>query len=313
MHSKLCNSLFLFFIVSAGTASATSMTPSHVFQETERLLLDINLVRTAQNITDEIRDPGVQINKTPLHVFAKALQVKEKISLAQSKFGIEPGDVPIMPTKKIVPADVFQLVRSLRSEVDRIKYKLGVVATHKEPPFVNGKTPSQVYENLWRCSLLLDALVGSIKPTYVFRNTELILSEINQIGKSLGINLNSPTPRPMENIKPKDVNLEAFKNLYRIARIERKIDIARIKVPQFPPTKISPADVYETTYSMLAELARIKLKMNIVTTPPDTRLIDNITPAEVLVQMQLIGSKLILLANAIQPPAEIRAPMALEG
>ena len=313
MHSKLLNIVFLILIANTGTASAVNMTPSHVYQETERLLLDIKLLRATQNINDGVRDPGVQVNKTPLHVFAKALQVKEKIALAQRKFDIEPGEVPIMPTKNIVPADVFQLVRSLRSDVDRIKNKLGAVASHSEPPFVSGKTPSHVYENLWRSSLLLDALVGSIKPAYVFRNTELILSEINQIGKSIGADLNSPAPPSQENIKPKDVNLEAFKNLYRLARIERKIDISRVKVPQFPATSISPADVFETTYSMLAELARIKIKMNIITTPPDVRLVDNKSPAEVLVQMQLIGSKLVLLADIIESPTIIKPLDAQEG
>ncbi len=313
MRLTLPGLIFLTLLVHSSPSLAVSMTPSHVFQETERLLLDIKLLRNAQNITGDVRDPGVQTNKTPLHVFAKALQVKEKIARTQQKFDIEPGEVPIMPTKKIVPADVFRLVRSLRAEVDRIMSKTGIVTSSEEPEFVTGKTPSQVYENLWRCSFLLDDLAGSIKPSYVYRNTELILSEINQIARSIGATLDTEIPRLQENIKPKDVNLEAFKNLYRITQIERKIGISRVKIPQFPATTISPADVFETTYSLLAELARIKIEMNIVTTPPATSLIDDKSPAEVLVQMQLIGTKLIMLANAIVAPSEHRATGELEG
>ena len=80
-------------VTSAGTSAGTSpvinaVTPSDVYQQAEWAIAEINNIRLHMKVTDIPRVPGVQVNKKPLHVYAKSLEVLEKIARIQQDVGL---------------------------------------------------------------------------------------------------------------------------------------------------------------------------------------------------------------------------------
>jgi len=276
-------------------AVAQKLSPSHVYQNTERLIAEIELIRAKLNVQDKPRYPGVQIKKKPIHVYAKALEVLEKVARAQGRQGLTKAEVGAIPIRKISPTEVFAISDRVLSELRRLKQKLNITQTIAEPKFVAGKRPSDVYENMWRASYLLDGVAGTIEPSFVFRNTRLILAELEQISAKLGVASLKKAPLAVEGKLPKDVNLQSFKNMHLLARLQRKLKIEPLRAPSFPSGKITPSDVYDTTNLLLSELVRIKVALNIVTPRPSIALLEGKRPPDVLSQMQLIADNIVAL------------------
>ncbi len=169
---------------------AAPKTPSHVFQQTEDIKADIELIRTAMDATDYPLEPEYQLLKKPIHVYGKGLEVLEKLSKVQAKLDLPTATVGQIPLRQIQPDQVFQLTQQIRKELRKIKAKLNIDKNIQPAPFVNGKKPSHVYRNLWAASYMLDALVGSITPSDVFRKAHAINSELDMIAGHMKLSVN---------------------------------------------------------------------------------------------------------------------------
>jgi len=293
--------LFVLTVV-VGTARAQEerITPSHVYQQSLRLLRQIDLLREAEGVTGAPRDPGVQYNKLPLHVYAKGLEVMGKIATLQQKHGLEPVQVPPTPTREFVPMVVLNLVKQLEDEVVRVKQRLGVNERIAEPRFEPGKIPSDVYQALWQASFALDGLIPALTPNHVYRNTEYILAELQSVAQSLGATVPSEDEADAHDmgreIVPRDVLVEAFKNLYRVGGLQRDLGLEPFTPPAFPIGKITPSDPFDATSMLLAELVRVKRELGIRDTYEREPLPEGKTPADVLAHAQHIGVVLNELA-----------------
>ncbi|MCG8426387.1 MAG: hypothetical protein MI754_03410 [Chromatiales bacterium] len=286
--------LFLSF-----AAQAETITPSHVYQASQQLINDIKLIREHSNVTTSAKVPGLQTHKLPLHAYTKSLEVRAKVGRLQKKHNLPAITAAEIPLKKLTPGDVLESIEVLLAETDKIKQALNINQLAPSVPFEPGKTSSNVYENLWAASYLLDDLVGPINPNLVFRNVQYALNEVAIIANKLNIALPDKPPARQSDIKPKHPNIAGFKNLYRIARVERKLDIAPVRVSNFPEGKIAPADVYDTTNNILAELIRLKVHMGATAQRSSLPVPENKKPADVLMQMQLLGSCLETLEQNI--------------
>lgn len=267
-------------------------TPSHVYQQTENIVAEIELLRRAMNITAAPRSPGVQVKKMPLHVYAKSLEVLEKIARLERDLGMEVVEVPQIPLKKIAPSDVFGATQNILAELRRLKTQKGIGEEITRARLVQGKTPSDVYENMWRASYMLDGLAGQIDPNYVFRNAQYVLSELRLIASEVDIALEQIAPAPLAGKGPKDVNIEAFKDLHKTVLLERKMKLSPLRVPTFPSGKITPSDVYDTTNMLMAELVRLKIQLGIETPRGQLPVPTGKKPSDALAQLQLIGANL---------------------
>jgi len=288
---SLCSLIFSHSVVAEG------ISPSHVYQNTQRLIAEIELIRNKLGVQDKPRHPGVQVKKKPIHVYAKALEVMEKVARAQARQGLKKAEVGGIPIRKISPTEVFAISERILAELHRLKQKLNITKTISEPQFVAGKRPSDVYETMWRASYLLDGVAGEIEPSFVFRNARLILAELGQISDKLGTAKLIKLPEVIAGKKPRDVNLQSFKNMHLLARLQRKLNIEPLRAPSFPSGKITPSDVYYTTNILLAELVRIKVALGINTPRPTVTLLEGKKPADVLAQMKLIADNISVLTK----------------
>jgi len=293
LRAVLCFGLLLIINHQAIAASnAPQTSPSHAYQQSNKIIAEIKLLRSHLGVINKPRKPAIQIRKKPIHVYAKSLEVMEKIIHLQIKHGLRAPNLEQIPLRNIHASEVFASTQIILSEITRLKNKLGISKKITTPAFSNAKTSSQVYENLWTASYLLDALTGQIDPSYVFRNSRLVLSEIRQIANKLGAPSNMSAPQTIAGTIPRDVNIQAFKNLYAIGKLQRKLNMSALVVSTFPDGKILPSDVCDSTNNMLAELVRIKVAMGITTPRTAVKLVAGKNPADVLAQMQLININL---------------------
>jgi hypothetical protein len=277
-------SLTLWLIPSVLWAA---QTPSHVYQQASVLELKIKALRKAASIGKIAKIPPLQLNKLPIHVYSKSLEVRTKVSRLQKKRGVAPLDLLVLPLRKITPTEVFQSVTDLNTAIDGLLTQKKL-STDQTVTFVDGKTPSNVYEKMWSVSNLLDALSGAINPSYVYAEVVVAVAEIELIAKKMKLSL-SPVVNKKLGITPREVNVEGFRNMYRLAKIERRLRMKAVRVGAFPAGKIKPAQVYDTVKNMLAELVRIKLRLRIKELAPKVVLVTGKKPADVLVKMQYFG------------------------
>lgn len=289
---KILLGVFLAVLI-VPQAFGQGKTPSHVFQNAERLILEIKLIRKNQNLNTKTRDPGVQFNKLPIHVYGKGLEVFQKIADLQKKAGLNPSRVPTIPTRKITPSDVFSLVSKLNSAILKVKKTWGISKKIKQPRLIKGKVPSDAYQNLWRASFALDGLIPQLKPGHVYRNADYLMDELEIIRQKMGkssFSSNSNAQGGDRKITPKDVLVEAYKNLYRVGKLQRKLGITPFTPPNFPIGKITPSDPFDATSMMLAELVRIKIKLKIKQNYTKRDVPPGKTPGDVLFRVVDVGS-----------------------
>ena len=257
---------------------------------------EIKDIRAAENVKTPSREPGVQTNKRPLHVFSKSLEVVEKIGRYQDSLGIERVETYQIPLRQVSPTEVYQQAESILKELSRIRKAKGLADSSKTIPFVAGKTPSDVYETMWESSYLLDALAGQTTPNDVYRNTQYILEELELIADELGVDTNNrSTLQRVGSKTPKDVNIEAFKTLHKIGRLQRYLDVVPFSPQPFPAGKIFPNDALDSTNTILAELIRVKVALGIETSRGNQPVPSGKTPDAVFEQMLRISARMALL------------------
>lgn len=279
---------FLLLLVSP---LSLATTPRDVYGQVELLITDINELRSKNNITEEARKPGIQIAKTPLHVYTKGLELLEKVNRYRSMQGLPASQEYSLPSKKVTPAEVLALVKVIRAQVAEAGLDHALNYT-PDASIREGITPSDVYERIWYASYLMDGLAGSIKPSLVYRNAQKIEACLMDIAQKMGTELTPFNIDVPKDKKPIDVNIEAYKAFYKVVLLERNVGIPASRVPSFPAGNITPSDVYDTTNNIIAELARIGIALDVP--PPDSVPAPSgqITPNHVYAQMVKVSDYL---------------------
>lgn len=281
------------FFAFIHTPKVIASTPNEVYQSANNLVINIEKIRQNQNVNIEARKPGVQIAKTPIHAYTKALEVYEKIIRFKQLKNWEHSSLPNLPVKKVLPSDVFAIINDITKELDDINKKLNITLT-KSALLPVGKTPSDVYERLWQSSYLLDGLVGAISPVYVYRNTIRIERTLINIANQLNKETKIKELIKHKGKKPIDANIEGYKVMYQLVALEKQLGMQVVRVSSFPAGNISPSDVYDTTNNIIAELTRINVELSLPAVVSAQLSKEKITPSEVTHQFKKIQS---LLSN----------------
>lgn len=256
-----CGFSAVIFLVS--TSLLANKTPSNVYQLTEQIVLETEYIRNKLGITDSSRTPDVQLYKTPLYVFAKSLEILEKISWIQKDSGIASLPPKRIPLKKITPSDVYQQAEIILKEIAKIQDVKNIGSSGTEADYVDGKTPSNVYENLLKVSYMLDALIKKISPTDVFNSMQKANLEIKDLAQQLRVPMSNKVPKTDPRTTPSQVLLQGYLNLHNIVALEIKEGMAPFRVPSFPKGKLSPYDVYDSVNMLRVELSRLKIHLNL--------------------------------------------------
>jgi len=270
-----------------------SVTPSHVYQVTEQIIEEIDILRDAIGVMDIPVDPEPQNSRAPIHSYTKALEVMEKISRAERKLGMAPVEVGQLPIQVIIPEDVQRYTTTILTELQKIKQQLAIEDSSEEARFVGGKTSNDVYENLWIASYLLDGIVGNpLTPNDVHRTLDYVLEDMNLISTKMKLPLELALPDVKGRKRPKDVTQQGLLVLYKAVNLQTRLGMDASNVPNVLLVRVTPSDTYDIANTLLAELMRIKLEMEILVPHDTKRLPSGIKANDTFAQMRLIGTNL---------------------
>ena len=278
--------------------ASNDITPSHVFQATQDLIAEIEVLREAMGISDYPNEAEPQEGRTPVHVYAKTLEVMRKVTRIQRKFGLTPAEVGQIPVKTIVPKDVFGSVQTITEELRRLKGQLVIEDEIQPAPFVGGKTPTFVYKNLGDASFLLDGLVGRpITPNDVYGNVLRIHDEMELIAAKLGAELELDPPAVNGRKRPIEVAQQMLRATYKVINLQNRLGMDASSVPTLTLVRVTPSEVFEVTNLLLAEMARMKIHLNIELPHAPLGEERNKTPADVFAQVLRMIKNLDALAE----------------
>ncbi|RDH81460.1 MAG: hypothetical protein DIZ80_15370 [endosymbiont of Galathealinum brachiosum] len=291
---------FSVILFSVASTVKAEITPSDVYERSEQVVLEIQHLRNELNVQHSPRVPGVQNNKKPLHVYAKSLEILEKIHDAEVSMGLAAVKVEPIPLKVITPEDVFQQAELILEELRKIQNSKNVGQSEEVAQLVLGKTPSDVYQNFWKASFMLDGLAPKISPDDVYQRSVLILKNLELLANKHSISLETEVNTNPDETTPYQVNLQAYLNLHKFTYLEKKYGLNAFRVPEYPQGEINPSDVYDAINMMMAELAYVKRHHKILIKVESGSQSTGKKPKDVLSNLQLVGRNIDLLISGIK-------------
>jgi len=276
--------------VTNSFAAQKTVTSNQAYQQAQVMISIIKQIRSAEKTEHTPERTPVYAGKTPLHVYAKSLEVLQQVSRLGKKYSLSFTTANHIPFKRITPEDVYENIHLIVSDLTLVKQKLALKNTMNLPPTPIDKTPNDVYTKLWQASELLTGLVSQLSPDYVYRNTQVILAELNQIAKKLNtpLNLTPIKVKVPKHATPADVNQLAYLIMYRLAVLEEKLNMPWAVYPGKPTESDQPADVFDTSINIMVELARIQHHLNIQPADKIFNVPLGKKPPDVFGQMQII-------------------------
>ncbi len=278
---------------------SSEFTPSHVYQATSDLIAEIELLRDAIGVTVYPVEAELQEDRAPVHVYAKSLELLEKISASQRRLGMAPARIGQIPVKEIKSKDVYASVQNCILELRRMKQQLVIEDQIEPTPFEGGKTPSAVYQHLGDASFLLDGLVGHpIDPNDVHTHIMYLHDEMELIAAKLKVALALEAPVVEGRKRMKEVAQQVLRATFKVINLQTRLGMDASGVPQITLVRVSPAEVYEATNILLAEMVRIKAHLGIDLPRVDHAPSRNKKPRDVFVQVLRLIKNLDVLARA---------------
>lgn len=174
----------------ANTTQIQTVTPSHVFQITQKTINTLIPILRAKQLNNQL-DSFYFHDRQPRHVWQKAHAALTKMQQLQKKEGLVRIDLPPLYLRDAAPADVIELIRLLHKSALGLREHYHNTASIKDVPLRHGKIPSDVYSNLTLINSMLDNLVGApVIPSDVHQ----IVRSVNEALQQIYHQENTPIP-----------------------------------------------------------------------------------------------------------------------
>ncbi|MBF0444987.1 MAG: hypothetical protein HQL68_05315 [Magnetococcales bacterium] len=242
-------------------------TPDDVYAATLHSLKELEQYRAKLGIRSKQKQPPQLTELQPKHVYQKSMHVLHKVDQLRKLNGLGGLATPRYPLRAITPAEVYEMVIRIDFEMEIIYRHAGLKDTQfylsiVKPVETQNKTPSDVYENIWKFSQLIDSILGtdSYDPTDIYRQTSQILSELNLIIKRLDYRNQIQLPQYQEKAELEDLLLYSKNILKLLHKVQKRAGI-NSKIPPIPQTEknITAIDVFNIVNVVHAELVSLKL------------------------------------------------------
>ena len=239
-------------------------TPGEVSRAVQDLIAEISVLRDELGVFDYPPQAELQEDRTPVHVYAKTLEVLSKVILTQRRFGVPEAQARQIPFKEVHSGNVLANVEYIADEITKIKTQMLIAREIESAPLVGGLSPSFVYKNLADASFLLDGLGGRpLTPNDVYRNCTHILDEMGLIATKLGVSLDLELPEAGEEKRPKEVAQQVLRATYKVINLQTALGMDASGVPSLTLVRVTPSEVFDSTNMLLAEMARIKFHLGV--------------------------------------------------
>ena len=264
-------------------------TPNDVFALSEYILEKIAYIKVQKGIKTEAKETSYIYGLQPIHVYEKGIEDLEKVAKIKKLEGFKESEIPNSPTTRITPSEVYELILRLDDELGLIYHdalvenplldsyrELLVKKTYKK------KTPSDAYDNLWKISYELDAILNeeyTPNETYILAKTverDLLLMQKHFLGKTVQYKMKKSKSK-----RPSDVFIKSLNILKKLELIKERGNFksATITIPQ--NGTITPTSVYNALRLISATISEIDVHYGISQSKEQRGVVVNKTPTDV--------------------------------
>jgi len=251
-------------------------TPSHVFSVTKHVLMELNYYR---------KQKGIQVKSKPVpmvkglkaqNVYSKTLEALRKINILREKIGLEISAVPDYPLRKITPQEVFDIVLLLDEQLEIIYQHIGVEsfywANKTDENDYSDKVPSDVYQNVWEISELLDTVLGehSFTSNKMFQKASDIFNEATIVFNKISTNKiktgrkNKKNTEVLSRITLKDVFKKSTYVLDLVLNAKHRAGMFDVEhIAATIDASVKPSNVYNQLELIETELIELKAFLGI--------------------------------------------------
>jgi len=207
-----------------------------------------------------------QFHKSPRQVLQKSIEVLKKINKYRQNSNLGQVSVPIYSSDEVVSEDVYYSLIRLNIEIDLLLKNINCthIAKLSKMKKYSGKTSNDTYHMIWLASLAMDEVLGKgFSPTDNYKESVLIIDIIKFIRNSQGIYDDVIIPQKKIRKHPNHVLYATNKLLSKISKVEKKLWMEAVDVPQNPQRIITPTEVYDSMQMIVTELKRIRRRLGI--------------------------------------------------
>lgn len=246
-------------------------TPNHVFAVTDHILGELIRYHDVMKVKTAPSTPPHVNGLKPKHVLQKTLESLEKVNHIRRKVGIGLGAVPHYPLRAITPQEVYDA--ALRLDED-----LGILYEKASMPHISyynivdekgftGKSPSDVYRNMWQISLFLDTILGikGFTPNDVYKEAQTVTAQLKIIAKRIGSLSSVVSPTPIQDVESSLVFNRSLKILKKVHKAQERSGLFSTSLPSVSIQKnVTPSDVFNLVRLIQAELSDLKIHLGII-------------------------------------------------
>ncbi len=283
-------------------------TPNDVYAATQEILKKLKKIKAIKGISQRAKEPPFIYGLQPSHAYQKALEATEKSIRLKIEMGFFQSQIPSSPLREITPNEVYESVLRLDGIATLILKKTGYENVDAyiykiDKDIYTNKTPSDVYQNLWRISNQLDIilLASEYSPNETYYMATKIEEKIDVLIKKL--NLYGKFDLKIDNDiskTPKDVfklTLELFES---IKQIQKRLNMDRVNISIPKEKNITPNTVYNALRILNASINEILIYLDVENTNLNFINISkpiNKTPTDVYIKLKNIQNKLYTIFN----------------
>ena len=280
-------------------------TPNDVFALSEYILQKIEYIKIQKGIKTLAKETRYIYGLKPIHVYEKGIENLEKVAKLKRLEGFLPSQVPVSATTKITPSEVYELILRLDDELGLIYKEIfmdtPILNSYRELLYkqhYTKKTPSDAYDNLWKISYELDAILNeeyTPNETYILaKKIENNLLEMEKffVGKVVKVE-----NKRYKSKRPSDVFFKSLKILKKLEFIKQRGNFKSAKVTIPKDEIITPTSVYNALRIISATISEIEVYYSIPKSRKNWNIDSDKTPTDVY---EVVQNAELILTNIIE-------------
>ncbi len=246
-------------------------TPNDVFGATQEIIEKLQILKSLRGISQKAKEPPFIYQLKPIHAYQKAIEATEKSIKLKTQMGFYPSQIPSSPLRKITPNEVYEIVLRLDGITTILLKKAGYTKTNEyiykiDKKIYTDKTPSDVYNNLWKISNTLDLLLAKeYTPNETFYMIKNIKNKTLYISKRIGIKKTvfDTNQISLTSKNPKDVFYLSLQIFELIKKIQSRLNMGTTNIIIPKEKNITPNTVYNSLRIINAGLNEILIYLNV--------------------------------------------------
>jgi dsDNA-binding SOS-regulon protein len=279
-------------------------TPNDVYALSEYILKKIAYIKDRKGIKVRAKETTYIYGLKPIYVYVKGLENLEKLAKLKELEGFHPSQIPPAPDTKITPSEVYELILRLDDEIDMlynkssINYKLVSYRDYMDKKEYIDKTPSDVYNNLWKISYELDTILNQdYTPNETFILAKNIQNDVKKLAKyftkkNIDIETKTYTLK-----RPSDVFEKSLYLMDQLQAIKDRGNLKSVKVSLPKDRIITPTTVYNALRIISGTISEIRVYYGIKRSTQEVELVSDKTPSDVY---KIIESTSKVLSQVLQ-------------